>query len=239
MNSSRKNTVTRHLLIGAAACASLVALASPAEACGGEWIPVMNGVEVDPDVDYRPQGIDEAEKLMENGKYIQAAATVIRVMPHVRQLDPKRAKIVERAQRVLALSTARSEGKMEFGALVPTYAQGDWEGETATAQQDNLKWAVARLRDVNELADDDPGAQTDLAEAMSHLDETKGEALAMLESLAKRDLIASPEAYAALAELRSDKGDGSGQELALSRCKAMAGDASICGSEIAAKVSAS
>jgi len=239
MNSSRKNTVARHLLIGAAACASLVAMSRPAEACGGEWIPVMNGVEVDPDVDYRPQGIDQAEKQMLNGKYLEAASTVIRVMPHVRQLDPKRSKIVERAQRVLALATARSDGTMKFGALVPTYAQGDWHGDSAKTREANLKWAVAQLRDVNTLHDENPAAQTDLAEAMAHLDETKDEALALLEKLAKRDLLASPEAYAALAALRSEKGDGTGQELALSRCKAMAGDATICGSEAGGKVTTS
>jgi len=229
MNSSRRNTVSRTLLIGAAACVSLIAAASPAEACGGEWIPVMNGVEVVPGVDYRPQGIDQAEKQMLNGKYLEAASTVIRVMPHVRQLDPKRAKIVERAQRVLALATARSEGTMALGALVPTYAQDDWQGDSAKTRQANLEWAVARLRDVSALHDDNPAAQTDLAEAMAYLDETKGEALALLEKLAKRDLLASPEAYAALAALRSDKGDGTGQELALTRCKAMAGDANVCG----------
>jgi hypothetical protein len=63
---------------------------------------------------------------------------------------------------------------------------------------------------------------------MARLPEHRNEARTILEDLAKRDLIASPEGYAALATLRLQFGDADGQKLALKRCEAMAKTQDVC-----------
>ena len=71
-------------------------------------------------------------------------------------------------------------------------------------------------------------ASTDLAEALAKVDSHKAEARGILEKLAKKDLIASPEGYAVLADLRQKAGDAKGQKLALQRCAAMATSQNVC-----------
>ena len=63
---------------------------------------------------------------------------------------------------------------------------------------------------------------------LARVPEHRSEARSLLEDLAKRDLIASPEGYAALAMLRSQSGDADGQKLALKRCEAMAKSQDAC-----------
>ncbi|MBX3126494.1 MAG: hypothetical protein KF718_07240 [Polyangiaceae bacterium] len=203
--------------------ALMVATTAPAEAeaCGGAWFPEV-------EVDFRPMAIAMAEKQLDQGKVAQAAATVIRTMPHVGQLNAKRSKIVERGQRVLAVAVARTNGKLELGQEVPAYARAHWAGKTEKDRQANLTFAVNALRKVNEIKKDDPAAQTELAEALARVDAHKSEARDMLEKLAKKDLIATPEGYAVLAELRAKAGDESGKKLALKRCEAMAPGATVC-----------
>ena len=92
----------------------------------------------------------------------------------------------------------------------------------------NLRWAVSALSAVADAKKDDPSVETELSEAMARLPEYREQARIRLEALAKRDLIASPEGYATLARLRAHAGDVTGEELALTRCKAMAKSAALC-----------
>jgi predicted Zn-dependent protease len=200
--------------------------ATDAAACGGEWIPEV-------EVDYRPQGVARAEKDLEQGKYTAAAGAIIRMMPHVKSLKAKdSASIVARAQRVLAVATARSGGSLDVGREVPGYVQDTWLGKTAEARRTNLEFAVATLQHVGELKQADPAVQTELAEAMAQLDDRREEAKVILEKLAKKDLIATPEGYATLASLRKSGGDTEGQLAALKRCQAMSGSQSVCSQRV-------
>jgi len=69
---------------------------------------------------------------------------------------------------------------------------------------------------------------TELGEALAKFDGSQDEARAILEGLAARDLIASPQGYRALADLRRQRGDEAGQTLAMKRCESMASSSSIC-----------
>jgi predicted Zn-dependent protease len=91
-----------------------------------------------------------------------------------------------------------------------------------------VEWSVDRLRAIAKVKENDPGSETDLAEALSHLDGGKKEARTILERLAKTDLITSPEGYAALAQLRAESGDAAGEQVAMQRCERMARSASVC-----------
>lgn len=196
--------------------------ATDAAACGGEWIPEV-------EVDYRPQGVARAEKDLEQGKYVAAAGAIIRMMPHVKSLKAKdSASIVARAQRVLAVATARSGGSLDVGREVPGYVHDTWLGKTAEERRQNLEFAVSTLQHIGDLKQADPAVQTELAEALAQLDDRKDDAKAMLEKLAQKDLIATPEGYATLAQLRKGSGDTQGHLAALKRCQAMSGSQNVC-----------
>jgi hypothetical protein len=195
-----------------------------AAACGGEWYPAL----MEPEPDRRPVLIPLAEKALEEGRSVAAAGIVIRVIPHIKTLKPTSSKIVERAHRVLAKALTAHDGALPVDKEVPDYVQDTWLGETERARRQNLDYAVSSLSALSEAKPDDPGLETDLAQAMALLPELRSKALEKLERLAERDLITSPEAYALLAELRAEAGDQSGEKLALSRCRAMAKSADSC-----------
>jgi hypothetical protein len=209
------------VLAGLAACALAGSVSGEARACGGEWVPAV-------EVDHRPEGVARAEKALIKGQHAAAAAMVIRMMPHIKTLDAKKSTLVARAQRILAVATARNSGALPVGKEVPSYAQGTWLGKSAAQRSENLEWSISTLRTIDGIKKDDPSVQTELAEALAKVDSHRAEARQMLEKLAKKDLIASPEAYAALADLRSAAGDEKGQKVALKRCEAMAKKASVC-----------
>jgi hypothetical protein len=196
-------------------------LAQDARACGGEWYPE---VAIDP----RIHGVAQAEKALANGNRLAAAASVLRMMPHIKSLKSKPGSLVARAERVLAVALSRSRGALPVAAEVPAEVLGSWRGATRDDSAANLAWSVAVLKHQSESKSDDVGLKTDLAEAMAGTPEHRAAARAILEDLAKRDLIASPEGYAALASLRSQSGDTDGQKLALKRCEAMAKSQDAC-----------
>jgi hypothetical protein len=212
-----------HPIVAATLAAfSLVASApSAARACGGEWYPMF---EVDP----RVQGVDKAEDSLDDGHILAAAGSIVRMIPHIRQLSVTRTKLIQRADRVLAVATARFDGALPIGLEVPEYAQGKWLGKTEADRQANLEWAAKTLREVATARHDDPAARTELAEALARIDGTREEARHILEDLSTRDLITSPEGYAALAGLRERAGDDAGRRAALERCKTMARGGVTC-----------
>jgi hypothetical protein len=214
----------KHTIYGLASglCMAIGMLAGDAEACGGEWYPEVQMV------DPRIHGVAQAEKLLSSGNRLAAAASVIRMMPHIKTLKAKPGSLVGRAERVLAVALSRSQGALNVSAEVPEEVLGSWRGAKDSEAAANLAWSVEVLKRQSDKKSDDVTLKTDLAEAMARVPERRAEARAILEDLAKRDLIASPEGYAALAMLRSQSGDADGQKLALKRCEAMAKSQDAC-----------
>jgi hypothetical protein len=211
--------------VGFVACASVAP--QSAEACGGgDW-------EFVPAVDYRPRGLDESEKELQEGKYLPSAARVIRMFPELRQAKLGVDPVIDRAYRILALATARAGGALAVEKELPVWTRGSWIGKTEKERSGNLTWAVASMRRLNEVKKDDPALQTELGEVLARADGQghQDEARDLLGKLAQKDLIASPEGYAALAMLHAKAGDTAGREAALRKCQAMAKDASTCGDD--------
>jgi hypothetical protein len=216
--SIRKHTV---MALSLGACLGISVLTQDARACGGEWYPE---VMIDP----RIHGVAQAEKALANGNRLAAAASVIRMMPHIKTLKAKPGSLVARAERVLAVALSRSQGALPVGNEVPSEVLGSWQGAKTTDSAANMAWSVQVLKRQSDSKGDDVSLKTDLAEAMAQIPEQRADARSILEDLAKRDLIASPEGYAALASLRSQSGDTDGQKLALKRCEAMAKSQDAC-----------
>jgi predicted Zn-dependent protease len=194
-------------------------------ACGGDWYPE---VQIDP----RIRGVAEAEKTLAKGDYVAAAGSVVRMIPQIETLPARgsRDPLLARAARVLSVAIARRGGKLALEREVPKQVLGHWLGKSQVDQRKNLAWSVNTLRRALALKQDDPGLMTELGEALAVLDSGREEARSILESLAERDLVASPQGYKVLAELRQQAGDEAGQMLAMKRCENMAAGSDICAS---------
>jgi hypothetical protein len=219
-----RRTLVHSIALAAAVLGSLCVVTEDAHACGDAWVPEIQ-------IDYRIDGIARAEKTYGKGRHVAAAASVIRMMPHAKTLEPKKSVLVERGLRMLAVAAARENGALPVAREVPQYAQGTWLGKTAEDRAKNLAWAIETLRKIDGIKKDDPAVKTDLAEALAKVDAHRAEARSILEALAKKDLVATPEGYAVLAELRSSGGDAAGGKLALARCEAMAKETAVCHGE--------
>lgn len=225
MTRTRK-AIAKSLIVAAAALGLAGTTSSDARACGGAWVPIM-----EQQIDWRVPGVARAEKQMDQGKSVDAAASVVRMMPHIKSLKMSEGKpLVNRAMRVLALSVARNDGRLDAAKQLPVSVQDTWVGKTAEDRKVNLAWAVDVLRKTSSAKKDDPQAQTELAEALARVDAHQQEAFDILNKLANKDLVASPEGYATLAQLKSERGDKAGTKLALQRCEAMAKDKALCSS---------
>ncbi|HYJ07585.1 MAG TPA: hypothetical protein VEX18_01210, partial [Polyangiaceae bacterium] len=147
---------------------------------------------------------------------------------HIKTLKSKPHSLVGRAERVLAVALSRAGGALAVQSEVPREVLGAWAGAKDGEATANVSWSVEVLKRQSGSHADDVVLKTDLAEAMARVPEHRQEARTILEDLAERDLIASPEGYAALAMLRSQSGDAEGQKLALKRCEAMAKNQDAC-----------
>jgi len=192
-----------------------------AVACGGEWFPI---VEVDP----RIAGVARAEQALSDGRHTAAAGSVIRMIPHIKTLKGKPGSLVARAERVLAVALARSDAKLAVAREIPREISGTWLGKNEDERRSNIDFSIAVLRRQASQNADDSALRTELAEALALSVEHRGEAREILEELARRDLVSSPEGYRALALLRSAAGDSAGTDLAMRRCEAMSASKATC-----------
>lgn len=215
-------TFRKHKIMGLTllACLGFSAVPHEAAACGGEWFPEQT-------VDPRIHGIARAEQLLSHDR-LAAAASVIRMIPHIKSLKAAPGSLVGRAERVLAVALSRSQGALPVEAEVSAPVLAAFRGRTPAEALANLEWSARVLERQSTAKADDVSLKTDLAEALARLPERRAEARALLEDLSKRDLIASPEGYAALASLRSASGDVDGKKAALERCQAMAKTQGVC-----------
>ena len=196
--------------------ALITTTAHDANACG-------MSVRLDP-TPQKPSPVQEiarAEKSLEAGQNLAAAKAVLGTFPRIRVATAGGNPLETRALRVFALAVVRSDGDItEKKAGVAS--QAEW---TKTA---NLEWAAQSLREIDQKRPNDPTVQADLGEALSKLPRSQGEALVVLQRLADKDLMGSPHAYAALAKLRSARGDSAGAEAATKRCEEMSRSPSVC-----------
>lgn len=231
----RTKTISRTLLAALAVACACGTYTPDAEACGGGWWP-------EPDVDYRVMGVAKAEESLEKGDYQAAAGAVVRMIPHIGQYDDvTKDEIINRAMRVLAVSLSRTGGTIDDEQL-PSYMReleiGDhYNGKKAKEKNENLRWSADALRSIaaaHEKAgkEADPVLESEMGEAMAKVDEYRAEGKAILERLANKDLLTSPEAYKTLAELRAKDGNLDGRMAALERCRAMAKHAATCGEPV-------
>ncbi len=168
-------------------------------------------------LDVKPTPVQEiasAERSLEGGNNAYAATIVARTFPNFRAITAGADPLQTRALRVMALAVVRTNGD--------TARSGGWTPGS------NLAWAAESLREINDKRSNDPTVQADLGEALSKIPSKQGEALELLAKLADKDLMGSPNAYAALARLRSEKGDTNGSAQALKRCEEMTRNPNTC-----------
>lgn len=201
----------------------LLAVFAPAEdahACGEAVFEAgVRVASVRPD--HRPAAVASAEKALHEGRYGAAASGVRGAYPNLRRSAPSSGDALgARALRILAVATVRADGAL--------YLLRPWNGSPEAHRRLNLEWAVASLRRLHDARKDDPGIQTELAEALSRVDGYRDEARALLTELATKDLIVSAHGYAALALLQSRAGDAKAYEEAVKRCEAISNLPGVC-----------
>ncbi|MSP25301.1 MAG: hypothetical protein EXR75_09090 [Myxococcales bacterium] len=192
-------------------------------ACGGGWWPEFV-------IDHRVAGIDRAEKSLAAGKHHDAAASVIRMIPHVKNYKSAQADvIINRSMLVLAVAITRTAGDLTaLSQELPAELHASFLGGEESARTANIEWAVVAFTALREKSKDDAMLASGLGEAMALLPDKKDGAKELLEDLAKRDVLTTAEGYRALAVLRARANDEAGRAEALARCKNMAKDGSIC-----------
>jgi hypothetical protein len=181
----------RFVALALALVPSALAATSSGEATACETLVRM---EPKPQRPSPVQEIARAEKALENGQSLTAARVVLGTFPRIRSAAAGQSPLETRALRVFALALVRSDGtadeKKVRGATSKT-----WSART------NLEWAARAMEDVDAKRPNDPSGQADLGEALSKLPHGQGRAFEILHGLAKKDLMGSPHAYAALARL--------------------------------------
>jgi hypothetical protein len=198
------------------AALAVTSYSSDASACG-------MSIRMDP-TPQKPTPVQEiarAEKALESGQNLVAAKAVLANFPRVRTATAGSNALETRALRVFALAIVRSGGSVNEKSS-GFASQADW---TPNA---NLEWAVQSMREIDQKRPNDPTVQADLGEALSKLTTGQAEALKILQGLAQKDLMGSPHAYAALAKLRTEKGDSAGAEAAIKRCEEMSKVPGVC-----------
>jgi hypothetical protein len=206
-------------VLGFCAVLSIAIAPATASACGDEVAPY---------VDYRVMGVAHAEQAVHEGRYVAAAGAVLRMFPEIRTTALGHDPIIDRAARTLALATVRAGGALAVDREVPAWIPTGFHYATTADHEHNLAWSVAKLEKLRTLTPNDPALESELGEALATIPSRHDDARKMLGDLAARDLVATPDAYAALARLRAEKGDEPGRAHALERCVAMAKGTRVC-----------
>lgn len=179
--------------------ALLMARVTPARACMNETI-----LELD---ELAPQ-VARAKKALERGDYQTVGKTIAAVLPelqlrarHYQDATP----LLRRARMLSLAATIRSNGRV---ALRETIDEEDGRIRAMLEAYQGLVLLRGKHKDIDELE----------AEVMARADNMRTQAKARLEELAAKDLLAAPEAWAALAALRAHDNDVTGATLAKKTC---------------------
>ena len=204
----------------------------PAHACGGFYQAVAPSPPPKPKVVKPKPGPSEAMAIAEPAllkEEPQVAATALAEgFPNLKVTSADASRQELRALRLMAISVARTDGAVTVAG--PFYAA------SGAARAANLAWSIETLRKLNVARPNDPALQAELGEALARTPSGQDEAFQILGGLAASDLMGSAHGYAALARLRSAKGDAAGSADASERCRAMATAASICPAAPAATI---
>jgi hypothetical protein len=180
--------------------AAVVATETPSTAC-------ENAVQLS--VDARIAKLQQAEAGLEEGEFDHASDLAREVVGHRGKAQPgwetPDDRLTQRAYRVLALAYVRDpRGHYSAGSEVP----------------------IALVKRRRALPG--PTSDADYAEALSRLSGKHDEAYAILEPLAKKDLIGSPNALGALYRVAKERGDDPTAYYAKARCEGMIGTSPTC-----------
>ena len=180
--------------------AALVVSEGPARAC-------ENAVQLSADA--RITTLQQAEAALEEGELDHASELARRVVGRRGKAEPgwetPDDRLTQRAYRVLALAHVRDPGVHH------------------SAGEDVPIALVERRRALP-----GPTSDADYAEARSRVPGGHDEAYAILEPLAKKDLIGSPNALGTLYRLAKERGDEPTAYYAKARCEGMIGASPIC-----------
>lgn len=190
--------------------------------------------------------VAEGEKLIADGK-ARGAMDYVREAMNNRQPSFGSSLLEDRALIVAARAVLRSDGELGmFQADAAGAKQAPAAGEGGPTQRvANLEAALDIFKQAAAKKADDPGAQTDLGEALARMPGREAEAKKVLEALEDKGVMASAWGYAALAQLRarSDKArpawlnaavvasEQAPRTVALERCSKMATRKDICSGE--------
>jgi hypothetical protein len=173
----------------------------PANACGNVVLATDKAVAT----------VKEAEKLLNDGNPAEARRKIEALMNGASGFDeqtPSAKGLANRANRIISLANVRIDDRKGEGRKVV------------------LGGAVHFLSRIAKDSPNDAAKMTDLGEALAKTNPPKAKKI--LEDLAKRDVVTTPYAYAALARLRAADGDDEGRDEAVGKCKKMAKIESIC-----------
>jgi hypothetical protein len=164
--------------------------------------------------------VAQAEQALSEGKHQKAAMLAVQAFPALKIIKPGTLPLSDRALRIMALASARTDGGVNAG--------GSFTGVTAADRAANLAWSVGTMRTLDTQRVNNPSYHTDLGEVLAHVPEHKAEAARILGELADKDLLTSAEGYAALARLRAEKGDKDTRDALVKRCETMTKTPALC-----------
>jgi hypothetical protein len=163
--------------------------------------------------------VAQAEQALSEGKHVAAATKALLAFPALKIVQPGTLPLADRALRILALASARTDGALTAGSF---------SGGSAADRAANLAWSIAVLRALEAQRVNNPSYRTDLGEVLARVPEHHAEAARILGELADKDLLTSAEGYAALARLRAEGGDRAAQADLVKRCETMTKTPAIC-----------
>lgn len=194
---------------------------APAEACGHI---------VEMAVDTGADKVARADRLLESGQparaYQIARAARRTLEREQREEGPSRraGHLITRSRWITALAVVR------LGGNVPISRRAARRGVVRGRQGRSLQWALGHLQAIEAERPGDLRVRAAVAEAMARIPAHRAAARSTLMDLAQRDLLPTPQSYAALLRLLDADQDREAWDRALERCLSMAaGDASrIC-----------